>query len=101
MGERGELRPFTLLSYKGGYHSRWPQGRRGRGRGPWFFFNPLWGGVLSPQTARNGRPGAVKGRGEEEDRGVSMESCTTPDGPKWAATRIVVRLVKGRKGKGY
>ena len=21
--------PFTLLSYKGGYPSRWPQGRRG------------------------------------------------------------------------
>ena len=39
---------------------------------------------LSPhQTALNGRPGAVKVRGEEEDREVSMEICTTPDGPTW------------------
>ena len=33
--------PFTLLSYKGGYHSRSPQGRRGGGIGPWVFFFPL------------------------------------------------------------
>ena len=54
--------PFTLLSYKGGYHSRWPQGRR---EGHVFFlfppfsfpFTPLWGDVLSPHTARNGRSG--------------------------------------------
>ena len=37
---------------------------------------------LSPhQTALNGPPGAVKVRGEEEEREVSMDSCATPDGP--------------------
>ena len=41
--------------------------------------------VSSHQTALNGRPGAVKVRGEEEDREVIMESCATPDGPKWTA----------------
>ena len=29
--------PCTLLSYKGGYHSRWPQGRRGEKED---FFSP-------------------------------------------------------------
>ena len=69
MGGRGELRggdvpsrrvsPFTLLSYKGRYHSRWPQGRRGRGRGPWFFFlSPHCGMVrCHPRRPEMGGPG--------------------------------------------
>ena len=36
--------PCTLLSYEGGYHSRWPQRRRGEGEGgrgpPPLFFPP-------------------------------------------------------------
>ena len=50
-GGRGELRggdvpstrvsPGTLLSYKGGYHSRWPQGRRA-------YFTRSWPPHLEP-----------------------------------------------------
>ena len=30
-----------------------------RGEPGFFFFTPLWGDVLSPQTARNGQPGEM------------------------------------------
>ena len=39
--------PFTLLSYKWGYYSRWPQGRRGE---VFFFFSPAF--LLTSWEAR-------------------------------------------------
>ena len=42
--------PFTLLSYEGGYHSRWPQRRREEGECPPLFF-------FSPPLARKDGPG--------------------------------------------
>ena len=51
--------PCTLLSYKGGYHSRWPQGRRGEKRD--FFFPPFVGwhavALVGPIWAMGGRKG--------------------------------------------
>ena len=43
--------PFTLLSYEGGYHSRWPQRRREEGECPPLFF------FFSPPLARKDGPG--------------------------------------------
>ena len=72
---KGELRggnvpsrrisPCTLLSYEGGFHSRWPQ-RRGEG----FFFS-----LHPPEKERAG--------------------TATPDGPKWTAQRDEWWVLRG------
>ena len=53
--------PCTLLSYEGGFHSRWPQRRGEEGEGPPpLFFSPLVDRlVLRLLTALNGRPRAM------------------------------------------
>ena len=65
--------PFTLLSYKWGYHSRWPQGRRGE---VFFFFSPGGGVVMEGQRR-------IKGAGSSQgkrDGSVKVRSsrCRSP-----------------------
>ena len=52
--------PFTLLSYKWGYHSRWPQGRRGE---VFFFFR---GRVVMEGQRR------IKGAGSVREKGMGV-----------------------------
>ena len=66
MGEWGELRdgdvpsrrvsPCTLLSYEGGFDSRWPQ-RRGEEGEVFFFFFPLSVGAGAPIWGSHSRVG--------------------------------------------
>ena len=95
-GERGDDDFFfSFLRVQPGERCGiWEGGRGGRGR---------WDARVAPRRA-NPRRKVVKMRGTRGNGNQGIDSCATPDGPKWTAQRrelIVVRMVWEIRGGRY